>query len=72
MLKYSSPTSLSPYAAPVEKFHTIISLHKGSEADIYVQDLLRETGWHGSYEIIYDGEHIDAMAASDVGLIYDG
>jgi hypothetical protein len=33
ILKYSSPTSLSPKAPPVDHFTTIISVHKGSESE---------------------------------------
>ena len=33
MLKYSSPTSLSPKAPPMDHYTTILSLHKGSEAE---------------------------------------
>ena len=32
--KYSAPTSLSPIAAPIDKFVTIMSLHKGSKGVI--------------------------------------
>ena len=32
LLKYSAPTSLSPIAAPMDKFATILSLHKGSKS----------------------------------------
>ena len=32
--KYSAPTSLSPIAAPLDKFVTIMSLHKGSKLGI--------------------------------------
>lgn len=31
LLKYSAPTSLSPIAAPMDKFVTVLSLHKGSK-----------------------------------------
>ena len=33
LLKYSSPTSLSPKAPPLDHYTTIISLHRGSEAE---------------------------------------
>lgn len=33
LLKYSSPTSLSPKAPPLEHYTTIISLHRGSDAE---------------------------------------
>jgi hypothetical protein len=40
ILKYSSPTSLSPKAPPVDNYVTVISLHRGSEAEQYVKDFL--------------------------------
>lgn len=42
ILKYSSPTSLSPKAPPVENYVTVISLHRGSEAEKYVKDFVEE------------------------------
>ena len=42
LLKYSSPTSLSPKAPPLESYTTIISLHRGSEAETYVKNFLNE------------------------------
>lgn len=74
LLKYSAPTSLSPVAKPLDKFHTIISLEKGSNAEKYVRELLEERGWKGNFTIVTDqnNEHFDAMAASDLGIVYDG
>lgn len=37
ILKYSSPTSLSPKAPPVDNYVTVISLEKGSEVESYVK-----------------------------------
>jgi hypothetical protein len=37
-LKYSYPTSLSPNAPPADKFVTVISVHKGSDAEAYVNE----------------------------------
>lgn len=37
LLKYSSPTSLSPKAPPLDNYTTIISVHKGSEGEKYVR-----------------------------------
>ena len=74
LLKYSAPTSLSPVAKPLEKFHTFISLEEGSAAEAHVRELLDERGWKGKYTIVTDknNEHFDAMASSDLGIIYDG
>jgi hypothetical protein len=44
ILKYSSPTSLSPKAPSADHYTTIISVHKGSEAEKYVRDFLQEKG----------------------------
>lgn len=74
ILKYSSPTSLSPKAPPVSHYTTVISLQKGSEAEEYVRNFLKEKEWFGRLIIVTDenNEHINAMAASDMGMIYDG
>ena len=74
LLKYSAPTSLSPIAKPMDKFHTVISLNSGSEGERVFNELLREKSWEGNYTIVTDqnNEHFDAMSASDFGLIYDG
>lgn len=74
VLKYSAPTSLSPVAKPMEQFHTVISLEEGSEAEHYIRQMLEERGWKGNYTIVtqHDNEYMDAMAASDLGIIYDG
>ena len=74
ILKYSSPTSLSPKAPPMENYATILSLHRGSDAETYVKNFLADHPWHGRLVIVYndDNEHIEAMAASDIGIIYDG
>ena len=73
-MKYSSPTSLSPVAKPLEKFHTFISLEEGSAAESYVRDILDQRGWKGRYTIVSnkDNQHFDAMASSDLGIVYDG
>jgi len=74
LLKYSAPTSLSPKAPKMDKYVTVISLHKGSEGEKYVQDFLKEKEWTG--RIIFvdneNNEHLNAMSASDLGIIYDG
>ena len=74
LLKYSSPTSLSPKAPPLESYTTIISLHRGSDAEQFVKDFLHQNEWYGKVQIVYNdiNEHIEAMAASDLGIIYDG
>lgn len=74
LLKYSSPTSLSPKAPPLEHYTTIISVQAGSEGEEYVRNWLQEHEWHGRLIIVTDenNEHINAMAASDLGIAYDG
>lgn len=75
LLKYSSPTSLNPKALPLDKnFVTIISVHKGSEAETHVKQFLSENEWFGRHIIVTNdnGQHYDAMAASDFGFIFDG
>lgn len=75
LLKYSAPTSMSPKALPLEdNFVTIISTHKGSDGEKYVEDYLCDHGWHGKLiQVTNEGNaHYDAMAASDFGFVYDG
>jgi hypothetical protein len=74
ILKYSSPTSLSPKAPPAENYVTVISLEKGSETEKYVKECLQEKPWFGRVVFVSNenNEHIEAMAASDFGLSYDG
>jgi len=42
LLKYSSPTSLSPKASPMNSFVTVISLHTGSPGEKFIRDYLKE------------------------------
>jgi hypothetical protein len=74
LLKYSSPTSLSPVAKPLDKFHTFISIDEGSNAEKHIRTSLDERGWAGSYTIVSNknNQYIEAMASSDLGIIYDG
>jgi hypothetical protein len=75
LLKYSSPTSLSPKALPLEgNFVTILSLHKGSEGEEYAKNYIRDNEWTGKLIIVTNEEnqHYDAMASSNFGFIYDG
>ena len=74
LLKYSYPTSLSKKAPPLENYVTVLSVHKGSEGEEYVRDFLKEKEWHGRLVIVdnENNEHINAMAASDLGIVYDG
>jgi len=73
-LKYSSPTSLSPKANPLSKFTTVLSVHRGSESEEYIREFLREKDWYGKLILIdnENNEHLNAMAASDFGIVYDG
>jgi hypothetical protein len=74
ILKYSSPTSLSPKAPSLDKYCTVISLHKGSPGEAFVKEYLKDKEWHGRLIIIDNegNEHLNAMAASDLGIVYDG
>jgi len=49
-------------------------VHKGTESEAYVREQLSENGWHGNVIVVSneDNAHYDAMAASDVGMLYDG
>jgi hypothetical protein len=51
-LKYSYPTSLSPNAPSLEKYYTVISVHKGSEAEQEVKKQLQELGWNSKVIIV--------------------
>ena len=75
LLKYSSPTSLSPKALPLDgNFVTILSLHKGSEGEEYAKNYFRDNDWTGKLIVVTNEEnqHYDAMASSNFGFIYDG
>lgn len=74
LLKYSSPTSLSPRAPPLENYTTVVSVHKGSAAEQYIRDFVKEKEWLGKVIIVTneENEHYNAMAASDLGIVYDG
>lgn len=74
LLKYSAPTSLSPLAKTMDKFHTVISVEEGSTVEDHVRDQLDQFGWKGDYTLVtnHKNEHFDAMSASDLGILYDG
>ena len=75
LLKFSSPTSLSPNALPMEgNFVTFISVHEGTEGAELVREYLRENEWTGKVVVVSDknNDHYNAMASSDFGFIYDG
>lgn len=74
LLKYSAPTSLSPKALPMSDFVTVISLHSGSEGEKYMKEFLKTKEWTGKVIFVTneDNDHIEAMCASDVGIIHDG
>ena len=65
---------MSPKAPPKDHYTTIISLQKGSKTEEFVHHLLKEKEWFGRVIFVSNenNEHIDAMAASDFGIIYDG
>lgn len=74
LLKYSAPTSLAAKARPLDNFVTVISVHAGSEGEKYIRDFVRESEWYGKVVFVTneDNEHINAMCASDFGIVHDG
>jgi len=53
LLKYSSPTSLSASALPLESgFVTILSLHSGSSGEKWVKEYLQKNEWTGKLIIV--------------------
>ena len=55
LLKYSSPTSLSPQAMPLDTgFVTILSLHSGSPGEKWVREYLQHNEWTGRLIIVTD------------------
>jgi hypothetical protein len=53
LLKYSSPTSLSPKALPLDgNFVTILSLHKGSSGEEFAKEYLKKHDWTGKLIIV--------------------
>ena len=74
LLKYSAPTSMSAKARPLDNFVTVISTHTGSEGERYIREHVRENNWHGKVVFVSndENEHIDAMCASDFGIIHNG
>ena len=52
----------------------MISLHKGSPAEKYVHEFLKDKEWHGRVVFVSEeeNEHLNAMSSSDFGMIYDG
>ena len=65
---------MSPKARPLDNFVTVISTHGGSAGEQYIKEYVREHGWTGKVMWVNneDNEHINAMCASDFGIIYDG
>lgn len=65
---------MSAKARPLDDFVTVISLHKGSAGEQYVREHLAKNPWHGRVIFVSneDEEHLSAMCAADLGIIYDG
>ena len=74
LLKYSAPTSLSPKAPGLDAYTTVISVQRGSEAESYIRQFAQEKEFFGRVVVVTndDNEHFNAMAASDMGIVYDG
>eukprot|EP00831_Metopus_contortus_P022305 TRINITY_DN2017_c0_g1_i5.p2 TRINITY_DN2017_c0_g1~~TRINITY_DN2017_c0_g1_i5.p2 ORF type:complete len:354 (+),score=29.89 TRINITY_DN2017_c0_g1_i5:498-1559(+) len=73
-LKYFAPSSLEPRALPNSYLYTVLSIQKGSSSEEYIKQQLKEKGWPCQLIVLEskNQEHIDAMCASDYGLIHDG
>ena len=77
--KYSAPTALSPYAPSRSSFKLVISLHKDTESEKYINDFLKNNK-NNEYEIKTDyiivsnedNNHYRAICASDFGFVYNG
>ena len=74
LFKYSSPSSLSPKAPTLDQYTTVISVQRGSDAEAYIRQFIAENEWLGRVIVVTneDNEHLSAMAASDMGIAYDG
>ena len=74
LFKYSSPSSLSPKAPALDQYTTVISVQRGSDAETYIREFVAEKEWLGRVIVVTneDNEHFSAMAASDMGIAYDG
>jgi hypothetical protein len=74
LFKYSSPSSLSPKAPAMDNYTTVISVQRGSESEAYIREFVQEKEWLGRVIIVTneENEHFNAMAASDMGIAYDG
>ena len=74
LLKYSAPTSMAAKARPLDNFVTVISTHTGSDAERAIREHVRENDWYGKVIFVSNdnNEHIDAMCASDLGIVHNG
>ena len=74
LLKYSAPTSMSAKARPLDNFVTVISTHTGSEGERYIKEHVKDNEWFGNVVFVSndDNEYLNAMCASDLGIIYNG
>ena len=65
---------MSAKARPIDNFVTVISTHTGTEGERYIREHVKENGWHGKVIFVSNdnNEHINAMCASDLGIIHNG
>jgi hypothetical protein len=58
----------------MDHYTTVISVQRGSDAESYIREFLLEKEWLGRVIVITneDNDHFNAMAASDMGIAYDG
>lgn len=72
--KYSYPTSLSQYAPKKSCFKLIVSIHKGTESEKFIQDFIQ--GSEFATDVIFvnneDNSHFRGICASDFGFVYNG
>ena len=53
---------------------TVISTHTSSNGEKYIKEHVKDNDWMGKVIFVneQDNEHLNAMCAADVGIIYDG
>lgn len=66
--KNSYPTSLSHYAPPKSQFKLVVSLHKGTDSEIYVREYLKNSNIETDLITVTneDNEHFDAICVRKI------
>lgn len=67
ILKNSYPSSLSHYAPPKSNFKLVITLHKGTESELYVREYLKTSNIETDVIIVTNenNEHFDAICVNN-------